>query len=94
MWPNAPHSVLRSAIEAAEALSDEVIGETHVGGATLPVPRFSVIAPNPATTGALEAMCLYAGQSVGATQEIRHAAHILQELSQGAEQRLAQIPRA
>jgi hypothetical protein len=27
MWPNAPHRVLRSSVEAAQRLGDEIIGE-------------------------------------------------------------------
>ncbi len=84
-WPDAPHRVLRSALEAAIALDDEVIGETFLMGMTMPVPRLGPRAPNPKTTGVIEAMCLYAGQSVGATREIRPAADILRDLAEGAE---------
>ena len=40
MWPDAPHRVLRSAITAAEALSEDVAGETRLGEQVIPVPRF------------------------------------------------------
>ena len=43
-WPDAPHRVLRSAIAAAEALTEDVIGEVQLAEQRLPVPRFSVIA--------------------------------------------------
>ena len=84
-WPDAPHRVLRSALEAALALDDEVIGTTVLMGMEMPVPRLWPRAPNPKTTGIIEAMSLYAGQSAGATREIRPAAEILRELAEGAE---------
>jgi nitronate monooxygenase len=84
MWPNAPHRVLRSALESAESLEDEVIGETVMVGTVMPIPRLSVISPSPQTTGAIEAMCLYAGQSAGAVREIKPAAEIVRELAEGA----------
>ena len=92
MWPDAPHRVLRSAIEAASALDDEVIGETVTAGMSMPVPRLSVVAPNPQTTGTIEAMCLYAGQSVGAVREVKPAADIVRELTEGAEALLSARP--
>jgi NAD(P)H-dependent flavin oxidoreductase YrpB (nitropropane dioxygenase family) len=88
MWPNAPHRVLRSSIDAANALSEEVVGETPVGPGSMPVPRLSVIPPSRATTGHVEAMALYAGESVGAVTEIRPAKEILVDLVAGAERLL------
>src|SRR5213076_1158995 len=65
MWPDAPHRVLRSCVEAAEALDDEVVGETETpGGALLPVARLSPPSPGRHTSGRTDAMALYAGQSV------------------------------
>src|SRR5262249_18303590 len=66
MWPGAPHRVLRSSVEAAAALPDEVVGQTTIGGVPMPLPRFSVPTPTRATTGKVEAMALYVGESVGA----------------------------
>jgi nitronate monooxygenase len=88
MWPDAPHRVLRSAVEAAEALEDEVIGEAEHAGAKLPVPRLSVISPGRTTTGNVEAMALYAGQSVGAVTEAIPAAQVVAEVADGAEELL------
>ena len=45
MWPNAPHRVLRSAVEAAEALTEDVIGEMQLAERAIPVERFSVLPP-------------------------------------------------
>jgi hypothetical protein len=36
-WPNAPHRVLRGCIEAAQALTDDLVGQTVIAGATLPL---------------------------------------------------------
>ena len=90
MWPNGPepHRTLRSALEAAEAFQGEVVGETRMGAATLPVPRFGVPCPNRDTTGTVAAMVHYAGQGVGATRQVRPAAEVVAELAEGAERLL------
>jgi NAD(P)H-dependent flavin oxidoreductase YrpB (nitropropane dioxygenase family) len=89
-WPNGPepHRTLRSALEAAEAFPGEVVGETRMGAATVPVPRFGVPVPNRQTTGEVAAMAHYAGQGVGATGEVRPAAEVVRELAEGAERLL------
>lgn len=84
MWPNAPHRVLRSAIAAAEACADDVLGETVIGGGPAPVPRFSVPCPTAETTGAVEAMALYAGEGVGAISAVLSVREIMDELVSGA----------
>lgn len=88
MWPDAPHRVLRSSIAAAEALSDEVAGETPMGTQVAPVPRFSVICPSAETRGHVEAMALYAGESVTNVQRVQPAGEIVSELVAGAERAL------
>ena len=90
LWPNGPepHRTLRSAIEAAQAFQGEVVGETRMGAATLPVPRFGVPCPNRDTTGEIAAMVHYAGQGVGATREVLPAAQVIAELADGAERLL------
>jgi nitronate monooxygenase len=90
MWPDAPHRVLRSSIEAAEALSDDVVGSVPMGEGMpdMPVPRFAVPCPTADTTGKIEAMALYAGESVDAVRDIRPAADIVRELAEGAEELL------
>lgn len=88
MWPNAPHRVLASSIEAAEALEGETIGEIGFAGGRMAVPRLSVIAPTTDTTGAIEAMALYAGQSVANVTEVKPAAAIVRDLCEGAERLL------
>jgi NAD(P)H-dependent flavin oxidoreductase YrpB (nitropropane dioxygenase family) len=87
-WPNAPHRVLRGCIEAAQALTDDLVGQTVTGGATLPLTRFMTPPPSRWSTGKIEAMPQYAGQSVGAVQKIQPAADIVRELAEGAERLL------
>ncbi len=88
MWPNAPHRVLRSAIAAAEALTQDVIGEVQLAEQVIPIRRFSVIAPTSATKGNIDAMALYAGESVANVTSVQPAAEIVAELVAGAERLL------
>jgi NAD(P)H-dependent flavin oxidoreductase YrpB (nitropropane dioxygenase family) len=80
-WPDAPHRVLRSCVDAATGLTEEVVGETVHGGHTMPVPRWGTAPPGRATTGHVEAMALYAGQGVGAVGAVAPAAAIVAELT-------------
>ena len=75
-WPDAPHRVLRSAIDIGESL----------GAAQSWSPDW----PTTSYAGAAEARALYAGQSVGAVHTRQRAAQIVAELIEGAEQALAQ----
>jgi nitronate monooxygenase len=75
------HGVLRSAIEAARSLDNNVAGEMTVNGQTYPIARFQgVPTPVAAMSGHVEAMCCYAGQSVGDVRRVQPAAEILAEL--------------
>jgi NAD(P)H-dependent flavin oxidoreductase YrpB (nitropropane dioxygenase family) len=94
MWPDAPHRVLRSCIDAVTKFDGEVVGEMEMPGMTLPVPRFAVPCPTNATTGAVQAMALYAGQSVGAIDEVRSVAEIVAELAGGAERGMQSVRRS
>jgi len=84
-WPNAPHRVLRSAIDAASALTGDVAGEIVLEGRVVPLERWSVIAPTRETSGKIDAMALYAGESVASIDAITPAAEIVRELCDGAE---------
>jgi nitronate monooxygenase len=88
MWPNAPHRVLRSCVTAANALEDEFAGEIEHAGHRQPVPRLAPPAPGRTATGRIDAMALYAGQSVGAVQRLQPAETIVRDLAQGAERLL------
>ena len=89
MWPDAPHRVLRSAIEAAAALNDDIVAQVSEGELVLPIPRFSVPVPTRGTEGRVDAMALYAGHSVNEVRGVTPAADIVRELCDGAEKLLA-----
>jgi NAD(P)H-dependent flavin oxidoreductase YrpB (nitropropane dioxygenase family) len=90
LWPPGPqpHRVLRSCIEAAENFPDEVVGETSVGRDRVPMPRHGMPPPGKQTTGAIEAMALYAGQGVGAITEVSPAMDVVRELAEESERLL------
>jgi NAD(P)H-dependent flavin oxidoreductase YrpB (nitropropane dioxygenase family) len=88
MWPDAPHRVLRSCVEAAEALNGDIVGQIHVGAVRLPLPKFAVPCPTRDVTGTIAAMALYAGESVGAVTRVQSAGEVVRELSDEAERLL------
>ena len=79
-WPNAPHRVLRACVEAANSMEDPIVAEIALPGGVLKVPRYGSPVPTLTTTGAIQAMAMYAGQSVSSTCTIRNARLIVQEL--------------
>jgi nitronate monooxygenase len=87
-WPDAPHRVLRSCVEAAQAFHGDIVGEQHLDSSTNPIPRLAPPPPGGMTTGEIDAMALYAGQSVGAVSDVKPAAAIISELVGGAERLL------
>jgi nitronate monooxygenase len=78
-----PHRVLRSSIAAAEALDHDQAGVVRLAGAEIPVPRFGAQPPTRESTGTVEAMPFYAGQSAGAVRAIEPAADIMADLAAG-----------
>jgi NAD(P)H-dependent flavin oxidoreductase YrpB (nitropropane dioxygenase family) len=78
--------VLRSALVAAETFDGATAGEVVIGGERVSVPRFGSLPPTEGSTGKLDAMALYAGQSVGGVTAVQPAAEIVTELA-------AMIPR-
>jgi NAD(P)H-dependent flavin oxidoreductase YrpB (nitropropane dioxygenase family) len=82
-----PHRLLRRSIEAAEGLTEDHVGSVLVAGAQVPVTRFAPQPPTRGSTGAIEAMPFYAGESAGAVSAIQPAAEIMAELAAG-------VPRA
>jgi nitronate monooxygenase len=78
-----PHRVLRASIEAAEALPDEQVGVIRLAGAEIPVSRFAAQPPTRESSGTIDAMPFYAGQSAGAVRTIQPAADIVAELAAG-----------
>jgi nitronate monooxygenase len=76
-WPDAPHRVLRSALDAAERFDGPVVatvGERQIG-------RFSPRSVTRDVVGEIAAMALYAGQSVDHVTSIQPAAAIVAELT-------------
>ena len=85
-WPDAPHRVLRSCIEAAETFAGDVVGEAdRLDGTRTPIARFATGVADASATGAIGAMPLWAGQSVGGVTRLQPAAEIVRELAEGAE---------
>lgn len=87
-WHNAPGRALRNSTidrwEAAGRPADgqrsgegDVIGRTPDGN---PIERYRSHTPMPGATGDIEAMGLWAGQSVGLVTDIRPAAEIVRSL--------------
>ncbi len=87
-WPDAPHRVLRSALEAAEAFPGEVVGMVHSGTVSEPLPRLSARTPSRDVSGTVAAMAMYAGQGVGQVTDVTPAAQVVAELAQEAAQML------
>jgi NAD(P)H-dependent flavin oxidoreductase YrpB (nitropropane dioxygenase family) len=79
-WPDAPHRVLASAVTAAERLAGRTVAT--VGGREL--PAFAAVPPTRQAEGEIEAMAMYAGESVDAVTASRPAAEIVAELTAGA----------
>jgi nitronate monooxygenase len=78
------HRVLRGSIAAAEAIDEDAeVGVLRLAGAELPLARFAPQPPTRETTGAIEAMPFYAGQSAGAVRRVQPAAEIVAELAAG-----------
>jgi NAD(P)H-dependent flavin oxidoreductase YrpB (nitropropane dioxygenase family) len=100
-WPNAPHRVLRnSTVEAWERAGQpksgnrpgegEVIASSPSGGDVL---RYSVRAAVPETDGDLEALPMWAGQSVGLVNTVLSAADIVREIDTDAAAILQRLGR-
>lgn len=86
-WPDAPHRCLRSAVEAATAFRGDVVGEhfSVYSQKRESVHRFQSMTAVRDTTGHVEAMSLWAGESVGAITRTQPAADIMAEMVEEAE---------
>src|SRR5256712_553989 len=73
-WPNAPHRVLRSCVEAVDRFRGEIVGQTSQPWApdvrVAMHPRDSFVA-DPGTTGEIDAMRLLARGAVGGVKGVR-----------------------
>jgi NAD(P)H-dependent flavin oxidoreductase YrpB (nitropropane dioxygenase family) len=85
-WPDAPPRVLRSCLEAAEAFPDDIVGErSSLDGKRVPIKRFDAASVPRDATGAIGAMSLWAGESVGGVTKVQPAAEVVQEMAAEAE---------
>ena len=91
-WPDAPHRALSNSTSQAwheagrsapgnRPNENEVIGHRPTGE---PVVRYQSYTPLPETSGEVEAMSLWAGQSVSQIREISSTAEIIEEIYQDA----------
>jgi nitronate monooxygenase len=82
-----PHRALRSAVDAAQSLEDDVIGEDFrpETGKRSPVRRFQKMTATLHTTGTVQAMSLWAGESVGGVTRLQPAGDIVREMAEEAE---------
>src|SRR5437879_4386105 len=90
-WPNAPHRVLRSCVEAVERFQGEFVGETvqpWAPGVRVPVQTRASFVADKTTTGEFDAMPLWAGESVDGVKRIQKAGEIVRELADEAERHL------
>src|SRR5947208_6804805 len=87
-WPKAPNRVLRSYMKAVERFQGDVVGETAQHWAPevrVPVRRGDSIVADRTTTGEIDAMPLWAGESVGGVKRLQPAGEIVRELADEAE---------
>jgi NAD(P)H-dependent flavin oxidoreductase YrpB (nitropropane dioxygenase family) len=93
-FPNAPHRVLRSCVAAAEAFGGDTVGEIGcLDDTRQALARFECMGIDAATTGAIEAMSLYAGESVDAVKRVQPAEEIVREIIVEAERILGRLPQ-
>jgi nitronate monooxygenase len=84
MWPDAPHRVLRRSADAAAALATDVAGTLPTAAGTFPILSRGPASPTRETTGEIDAMALYAGESVAAIDRVEPASTIVRDLVEGA----------
>ena len=82
-WPDAPHRVLRSAVDAAVEL--DAGAAVSIGGRS--IPPLAAQPPSRDADGRVEAMALYAGRSVDAVSRVQPAAEIVVEITSAIVQR-------
>lgn len=70
--------VLSSCVHALDGVGDGEVGETVLGGQRISLVRGNGLPPGVAATGRIEAMALYAGESVARIDAIEPAGQIIQ----------------
>ncbi|CAM8909726.1 unnamed protein product [Rhodiola kirilowii] len=92
-WPGAPQRVLQSeffinykSLPAHENEANQpVIGHSIIHGQEKDIRRFAGTVPNVTTTGEIENMAMYAGESVGLIKEILPAGEVVKRLVEEAQ---------
>ena len=84
---------LVSAIDAVEAIDADVVGTIRGADGEIPVARRSWLPPTRDITGHIEAMAMYAGESVALVNSVLPASQLVRLLSEGAEARLHAVQR-
>ncbi|XP_010520906.1 PREDICTED: uncharacterized protein LOC104799917 [Tarenaya hassleriana] len=92
-WPGAPHRVLRTpffkdwrSLPSDETeLNQPIIGRSTIHGVEKEIRRLAGTVPNRTTTGDIESMAMYAGQSVGLVKEILPAGEVVKSLVDDAQ---------
>ena len=85
-WPASPHRVLRNnTYQRWEAAGSPPSGERPDEGEETAsgIPRYAANLPLASMEGDVEAMAMYAGQSVGAIDELEPAAAIVERFGAG-----------
>jgi NAD(P)H-dependent flavin oxidoreductase YrpB (nitropropane dioxygenase family) len=92
-WPNAPHRVLRSSLEAAQSFKGDIVGKRnpYSTGIWVDVHRFQPVGVTKEATGHIEAMPHWAGESVEGVTRVQSAADIVRDLSSEAESALRSL---
>jgi NAD(P)H-dependent flavin oxidoreductase YrpB (nitropropane dioxygenase family) len=100
-WPNAPHRTLRNqTVRSWEAAGrppsgdrpgeGDVIGNSRSIG---PIVRYQSYTPGADAEGEIDAMSLWAGQSVGLVTKLQPAGDIVREIAEQARSIIQQLPR-
>jgi NAD(P)H-dependent flavin oxidoreductase YrpB (nitropropane dioxygenase family) len=98
-WPQAPHRVLRNkTVEVWEAAGRPPSGKRPGEGEVIataksvgPIVRYRSYTPGPDTQGDVDAMSLWAGQSVGLVSKLQPASDIVREIVKEAKMVLRQL---
>jgi NAD(P)H-dependent flavin oxidoreductase YrpB (nitropropane dioxygenase family) len=92
-WPDAPHRVLRnSTTNTWEAAGRPPPGQRPGEGDILArspsrgdLVRYRMLTVSPDISGDIEALCMWAGQSVGLVRKVQPAADIVREIATDAQ---------
>jgi len=98
-WPKAPHRVLRNkTVEAWEAAGKPVSGKRRGEGEVIatsktsgPIVRYQSYTPGPDAEGDIDALSLWAGQSVGLVSRMQPAAEIVRQIADEAKLTLRRL---